>query len=236
MSIASEISRLQGVKSDILTAISNKGVTVPTGSALDDCPGLIASISGVDKFSNSPNMSVLQLSDQIQYGRVTNTSGIQGVFIIPEFPYDSYNNIERNMKFVINAWNTDGNAYSGDYWTGNPNSRTGACLFYYQDKIEVFNGFVLLETITGVSLAIGDEIEENVYIDRVANSLMIKIYKNGSLFISKTYQNQSISIGTRQFYVLGLRFSPPSGHNSKSTFIFSGSWIKADGSLIWGLE
>lgn len=44
MSIASEITRLQGVKSDILTAIGNKGVTVPAGSALDDCPGLIASI------------------------------------------------------------------------------------------------------------------------------------------------------------------------------------------------
>lgn len=44
MSIASEISRLQGVKSDILQAISDKGVTVPVGSALDDCPALIASI------------------------------------------------------------------------------------------------------------------------------------------------------------------------------------------------
>lgn len=46
MSIASEITRLQGVKSDILQAISDKGVVVPAGSALDDCPGLIASISG----------------------------------------------------------------------------------------------------------------------------------------------------------------------------------------------
>lgn len=44
MSIASEITRLQGVKSDILQAIANKGVTVPAGSALDDCPGLIADI------------------------------------------------------------------------------------------------------------------------------------------------------------------------------------------------
>lgn len=44
MSIASEITRLQGVKSDILTAIADKGVTVPAGSALDDCPDLIASI------------------------------------------------------------------------------------------------------------------------------------------------------------------------------------------------
>lgn len=44
MSIASEITRLQGVKSDILTAIADKGVTVPADSALDDCPGLIGDI------------------------------------------------------------------------------------------------------------------------------------------------------------------------------------------------
>lgn len=44
MSIASEITRLQGVKADILTAIADKGVTVPAGSALDDCPSLIGDI------------------------------------------------------------------------------------------------------------------------------------------------------------------------------------------------
>ena len=49
MSIASEITRLQGVKSDILQAIADKGVTIPTGSALADCPALIADIpSGSD--------------------------------------------------------------------------------------------------------------------------------------------------------------------------------------------
>lgn len=46
MSIASEIARLRGVKADILRAISDKGVEVPSGSMLDDCPNLIASISG----------------------------------------------------------------------------------------------------------------------------------------------------------------------------------------------
>ena len=46
MSIASEITRLQGVKTNILQAISDKGVEVPSGSMLADCPALIASISG----------------------------------------------------------------------------------------------------------------------------------------------------------------------------------------------
>ena len=45
MSIASEITRLYGVRSDIFTAITNKGVTVPSGSQLDDAPTLIGSIS-----------------------------------------------------------------------------------------------------------------------------------------------------------------------------------------------
>lgn len=54
MSIASEITRLQGVKSDILTAIADKGVTVPADSMLDDCPDLIASISTGDELKPLP--------------------------------------------------------------------------------------------------------------------------------------------------------------------------------------
>lgn len=46
MSIASEIARLQGVKANILQAIADKGVEVPSGSVLANCPDLIASISG----------------------------------------------------------------------------------------------------------------------------------------------------------------------------------------------
>lgn len=46
MSIASEITRLQGVKADILSAIADKGVEVPSDSMLDDCPSLIGSIAG----------------------------------------------------------------------------------------------------------------------------------------------------------------------------------------------
>lgn len=46
MSISSEITRLYGVRGDILQAISDKGVTVPSGAKLSDCPSLISSISG----------------------------------------------------------------------------------------------------------------------------------------------------------------------------------------------
>lgn len=45
MSIESEITRLQGVKSDILASIEAKDVIVPPGAALADCPALIAAIT-----------------------------------------------------------------------------------------------------------------------------------------------------------------------------------------------
>lgn len=46
MSIASEIERLSGVRSDIFTSITNKGVTVPVGSTFSSCPSLIDQIQG----------------------------------------------------------------------------------------------------------------------------------------------------------------------------------------------
>ena len=45
MSIATEIARISGNISDSLTAVANKGVTVPAGSNSDDLAGLIALIS-----------------------------------------------------------------------------------------------------------------------------------------------------------------------------------------------
>ena len=44
MSISSEITRISGNVSDALTAIGNKGVTVPTGSTSDDLADLIGAI------------------------------------------------------------------------------------------------------------------------------------------------------------------------------------------------
>lgn len=46
MSVQSEIDRIAGAKSDIATAIANKGVTVPSGTKLDGMAALIDSISG----------------------------------------------------------------------------------------------------------------------------------------------------------------------------------------------
>ena len=45
MTVASEIARIQGVKANILDAIAAKGVTVPSGAKLADCPNLIGNIT-----------------------------------------------------------------------------------------------------------------------------------------------------------------------------------------------
>lgn len=92
MSIASEIARLQGVKSDILQAISDKGVEVPSGSKLDDCPDLIASISGggVPYLKNIMPTTGVKVVDESGY--------IGGDFLGVYYPSTNYYN---NFAVVI---------------------------------------------------------------------------------------------------------------------------------------
>lgn len=45
MSVSSEITRLYGVRSDIFTSLTAKGVSVPASAVLDDVPDMIDSIS-----------------------------------------------------------------------------------------------------------------------------------------------------------------------------------------------
>lgn len=51
MSIASEISRLNTAKSDIKTAIQNKGVSVPSSTKIDGYPSLISQIQAFDPYN-----------------------------------------------------------------------------------------------------------------------------------------------------------------------------------------
>lgn len=83
MSIASEITRLQGVKSDILQAISDKGVTVPVGSALDDCPDLITSISGGGSFGADNIVNIVPIDKMV----VVDSNGYIGYDLTNYFQY-----------------------------------------------------------------------------------------------------------------------------------------------------
>lgn len=96
MSIASEITRLQGVKADILRAISDKGVEVPVGSALGDCPALIASISGGGGGGGVPYLKNIMPTTGV---KVVDENGyIGGDFFGVYYPSTNYYN---NFAVVI---------------------------------------------------------------------------------------------------------------------------------------
>lgn len=98
MSIASEISRLQGVKSDILQAISDKGVTIPTGSALADCPTLIASITG-----GGGSVSIYtQMIDSEVGIKVVDENGYVGATLTDYFPHVG-NTYYNNYAIVVDG-------------------------------------------------------------------------------------------------------------------------------------
>ena len=55
MSISSEITRITNKRNQSLTAVGNKGVIVPSGSTIDDLPGLINQILTYDDYTFSIN-------------------------------------------------------------------------------------------------------------------------------------------------------------------------------------
>lgn len=54
MSIASEISRISSARDDAFTAIANKGVSVSTGSTIDDMADLIDTIDAIKTLASVP--------------------------------------------------------------------------------------------------------------------------------------------------------------------------------------
>ena len=95
MSIESQITRLQGVKSDILRAIADKGVEVPSGSMLADCPDLISAITsggggGVPYLKNIMPTTGIKVVDKNGY--------IGGNFLGAYYPSTNYYN---NFAVVV---------------------------------------------------------------------------------------------------------------------------------------
>ena len=130
MSIASEIQRLSGVRSDIFTSITNKGVDVPATATLSSCPTLIDSIqtggggtvssmindgftasgfvSGYRPFTATQNVVPL-------YDEITGTyiSGHAGNFVIIQVPTSTLSSIsdltDYHLIISAQAWNIDSN-------------------------------------------------------------------------------------------------------------------------------
>lgn len=77
MSIASEITRLQGAKSDLKTSIENKGVTVPSGTKIDGYSALVDQISTgatLQSKSVTPTESAQTVSADVGYDGLSSVS------------------------------------------------------------------------------------------------------------------------------------------------------------------
>lgn len=83
MSIASEITRLQGVKSNILDAIAAKSVSVPSGAKLADCPELISLISGGGGFEADNVVNIVPINKMV----VVDSNGYIGFDLTDFFQY-----------------------------------------------------------------------------------------------------------------------------------------------------
>ena len=97
MSIESEITRLQSVKSNILHAIADKGVEVPLGSMLADCPDLISAItSGGGGGGGNPYLKNIMPTTGV---KVVDENGyIGGDFLGAYYPNVNYYNKEVPCK------------------------------------------------------------------------------------------------------------------------------------------
>ena len=108
MSIQSEITRISGNVSDALTAISNKGVTVPSGSNSDDLATLIGQITGGGGASAT---TVVTTQDSHGGDIVTITTGID---------ISSDTVAADKLLYGYTAHAADGTAITGSYTPPSP--------------------------------------------------------------------------------------------------------------------
>ena len=114
MSISSEISRISQNISDSLTAVANKGVTVPSGSNSDDLADLIAQISGGGGTTwetiYQSNVSIQDWGDVVNYVYVQNYSSTYEEFLIG----DTYRITWQGVQYECVAYNLNGLGTVGD--------------------------------------------------------------------------------------------------------------------------
>ena len=110
MSIASEITRLQGAKDDLRTAIQAKGVTVPTTAKLDDYDTYVQSIS------TTPNLQAKTATPSTSQQVVTadyNYQGLSQVTVSAVTAAIDADIVAGNIKSGVNILGVTG-TYTGD--------------------------------------------------------------------------------------------------------------------------
>jgi hypothetical protein len=166
MSIASEIQRLQGVRADIFDAITSKGVSVPSGSKLSDCPDLIASITGgggaiqkivqpVESFYQSTknielsNNLLKAFRNELGYniGSYVDISAYTEVVFKTRSNYHPYNSSTINAHFITRATSQD-DMFIDIEW----NNRGSSCWNLRIPKSDSESELVFLRSLTSSSL------------------------------------------------------------------------------------
>lgn len=130
MSIASEITRLSGVRGDIFTSITNKGVTVPATATFSSCPALIDSITGggggdptslinagftASGFASGYRPFTATQNEVPLYDEVTGTciSGSNGSFVFIQVPTTALSDADDltnySLRLSTQSWDIDHN-------------------------------------------------------------------------------------------------------------------------------
>lgn len=78
MAVADEITRIQGAKADLKTAIQAKGVSVPSDALIDDYPELVAAISQ----GSSPALQNKTIDPSTSQQSVSADSGYDGLGVV----------------------------------------------------------------------------------------------------------------------------------------------------------
>ena len=221
MSIASEITRLQGVKSDILQAIRNKGVFVPVGSALDDCPDLIGNIAGLA----GADENYVDYDSKYPW------------FYTPNFNLTDARIIEENIVCKATSFAT-GLSYhqcGGQWYTGTSSYFNGVAVYISENQVEFDYATATYEYEATAYYDFSKWIRKNIIYDKDSGVTTCKIYYDDVLICTHLINTSNILFANNIPYCIGgTRFNSRTTNTFKGLIDFKKSNIRIDGITIWG--
>ena len=225
MSITSEIQRLrtninnmrQNTDS-ILEAIANKGVTVPSGSKLDDVPGLIGDISG-----STVKLNIFRY--ELNKDRWFDT---------PHFNLIDCDDIEENWEFAIHQYPSDGfSICNGQWYSGSVSFWRGIAIYISQSKIDF--AVNTTEHFIDQNYTTGDKVVLNIKTDQ--NNAVAKVYYNDVLVQEYTASRSDLNLTNDMYFrVGGLRCVASDQPSFSGTMNLNNCYIKLNGVLAWGVS
>lgn len=250
MSIASEIQRLQGVRTNIFDAITNKGVTVPSGAKLADCPDLIASITGgggvkgdivITDSAKFKNFFPLNLN--------TSYDGISSDIIYNGNMFNYYNPLLINADFRVDLSDSFEIAVT---FKKSQYTSIGRCLFgclssYFNNFTLEYNGefFFVGIPYTGYDWTMQFSLTVSLTTDKwytailkqSSGTLYLECYDENNILVASTTKSDYSLISKSSFTKMQL-----GGANRSSTIHWNGlidlkkTYIKLNGQTLWGVE